>query len=54
MAIDAANRNVEENGLFNVVIKEGDITAVDGSFDLIVANLLSGILVDIALISSPG
>jgi ribosomal protein L11 methyltransferase len=47
MAIDAAKRNVEENSLFNVVIKEGDITAVDGSFDLIVANLLSGILVDI-------
>ena len=48
MAIDAAKRNVEENGLVNVVIKEGDITAVEGSFDLIVANLLSGILVDIA------
>jgi len=48
MAIDAAKRNVEENGLLNVVIKEGDITAVDGSFDLIVANLLSGILIDIA------
>jgi len=48
MAIDAAKRNVEENSLLNVVIKEGDITAVDGSFDLITANLLSGILVDIA------
>jgi len=48
MAIDAAKRNVEGNSLLNVVIKEGDITAVDGSFDLIVANLLSGILVDIA------
>ena len=48
MAIDAANRNVEGNGLSNVAIKEGDITAVEGSFDLIVANLLSGILVDIA------
>jgi len=48
MAIDAAERNVEENSLSNVVIKEGDVTAVDGSFDLIVANLLSGILVDIA------
>ena len=48
MAIDAAKRNVEGNSLFNVMIKEGDITAVGGSFDLIVANLLSGILVDIA------
>ncbi|MFZ2198276.1 MAG: 50S ribosomal protein L11 methyltransferase [Thermodesulfovibrionales bacterium] len=48
MAIDAAKRNVEENSLANVVIKEGDIKAVEGHFDLIVANLLSGILVDIA------
>jgi len=48
MAIDAAKRNVEENSLSNVLIKEGDIKAVEGLFDLIVANLLSGILVDIA------
>lgn len=48
LAIDAAKRNVEENSLLNVVIKEGDVTAVEGSFDLIVANLLSDILVDIA------
>jgi ribosomal protein L11 methyltransferase len=48
MAIDAAKRNVEENGLTNVVVREGDIFSVDGRFDLIVANLLSGILVDIA------
>jgi len=47
MAIDAAKRNVEENSLSNVLIKEGDIKAVEGHFDLIVANLLSGILVDI-------
>ena len=48
MAIDAAVRNVEENSLRNIVVKEGDIFAVDGSFDLIVANLLSGILIDIS------
>ncbi|MDH4231529.1 MAG: 50S ribosomal protein L11 methyltransferase [Nitrospirota bacterium] len=48
MAIDAATRNADENGLSNVTIKEGDIHSVAGSFDLIVANLLSGILVDIA------
>jgi ribosomal protein L11 methyltransferase len=48
MAIDAAMRNVEENGLTNVTVREGDIHTVSGSFDLIVANLLSGILVDIA------
>ena len=48
MAIDASVRNVQENGLSNVVVREGDIRSVNGSFDLIVANLLSGILVDIA------
>ncbi len=48
MAIDASMRNVDENRLTNVTIKEGDIHSVSGSFDLIVANLLSGILVDIA------
>lgn len=48
MAIDAAVRNVEENSLRNIIVKEGEIFAVNGSFDLIVANLLSGILVDIS------
>jgi len=48
MAIDAAVRNVEENGLRNIIVKEGEIFTVSGSFDLIVANLLSGILVDIS------
>ena len=48
MAIDAAKRNVEENGLKNVVVREGDIFSVEGQFNLILANLLSGILVDIA------
>ena len=49
MAIDAAARNVEENGLRNVIVKEGEILTVKGTFDLIVANLLSGILVDISV-----
>ena len=48
MAIDAAKRNVEENSLLNVSVKEGDITSAEGAFDLIAANLLSGILIDIA------
>jgi ribosomal protein L11 methyltransferase len=48
MAVDAALRNVEENGLRNIIVKEGEISSVEGSFDLIVANLLSGILVDIS------
>lgn len=48
MAIDAAQRNVQENGLESVTVREGDIFSVDGQYDLIVANLLSGILIDIA------
>jgi ribosomal protein L11 methyltransferase len=48
MAIDAAKRNVVENGLTNIDVLEGDILSVNGSFDLILANLLSGILIDIA------
>jgi len=48
MAIDAAERNIAENGLGNIVVKECEIFTVEGSFDLIVANLLSGILVDIS------
>jgi len=48
MAIDAVKRNIEENRLTNVVVQKGDIFSIDGQFDLILANLLSGILVDIA------
>ena len=48
MAIDAAQRNVLENGLTNIEVRKGDILSVSGSFDLILANLLSGILIDIA------
>lgn len=48
-AIDEARRNVEANGLGNVEILEGDIELVSGSFDLIAANLLSGILLSIVL-----
>ena len=39
---------LQENSLQNIFVKEGEIFDVDGSFDLIVANLLSGILVDIS------
>jgi ribosomal protein L11 methyltransferase len=48
MAIDAAKRNVIENSLDNIEVRHGDILSVNGSFDLIAANLLSGILIDIA------
>ncbi len=44
-AVAAAHRNVELNGLSNVVIREGTISDIGESFDVIAANLLSGILV---------
>lgn len=48
LAVDAALRNVTANGLTNITVKQGTISAADGSFDVIAANLLSEILVDIA------
>ncbi len=48
LAVELAGRNIELNSLENVIIKEGDIATVDGLFDLIVANLISEVLIDIA------
>jgi ribosomal protein L11 methyltransferase len=48
LCVDAAARNVAANGLGNVEIKEGGISVSAGTFDVIVANLLSEILTEIA------
>lgn len=48
LAVDAATRNVAANGLTNITVRQGTISAADGSFDAIAANLLSEILIDIA------
>jgi ribosomal protein L11 methyltransferase len=48
MAVDAGIKNAKLNGLDNISVLEGDITAVQGSFDFITANLLSEILIGIA------
>ena len=48
MAVDAALRNSELNGLANISVLEGDVSVVHGSFDFITANLLSEILIGIA------
>jgi ribosomal protein L11 methyltransferase len=48
LCVDAAARNVAENNLSNVEIKEGSISIAAGTFDVIVANLLSEILTEIA------
>lgn len=48
LCVDAAARNVAANGLGNVEIMEGGISIVAETFDVIVANLLSEILTEIA------
>jgi ribosomal protein L11 methyltransferase len=48
LAVDAAARNVAANGLTNIEVREGTLASVNGTFDAIVANLLSEILIAIA------
>jgi ribosomal protein L11 methyltransferase len=48
LAVDAATRNAPANGLNNIEIRKGAISSVSGTFDVIVANLLSEILIAIA------
>jgi ribosomal protein L11 methyltransferase len=48
LSVDAAQRNAEANGMTNIEIREGTIQDVSGAFDMIAANLLSEILIDIA------
>lgn len=48
LAVDAALRNAEANGLTNTEFREGKIQDVSGQFEMIAANLLSEILIDMA------
>jgi ribosomal protein L11 methyltransferase len=48
LCVDAAARNAAANGLGNVEVKEGEISVAAGTFDVIVGNLLSEILTEIA------
>jgi len=48
LALDAARRNVELNGLRNVQIRAGSISDVRAPFDVIAANLISEVLIGIA------
>jgi ribosomal protein L11 methyltransferase len=47
LAVEAAPRNVRLNGLDNITVREGGITAADGTFDFIAGNLLSEIIISI-------
>jgi ribosomal protein L11 methyltransferase len=48
LAVDAAIRNAELNHLTNIGIKEGSISDVNGTFDMIAANLMSEVLIGVA------
>jgi ribosomal protein L11 methyltransferase len=48
LAVEAAEKNAGLNGLNNVTIKQGDISAAAGLYDMIAANLISEILIMIA------
>lgn len=47
-AIEAAYNNIELNGVQNIRIDWGEVSSVDGLFDLITANLVSETLIDIS------
>lgn len=44
VAVDTARRNIEINGINNVKVKKGEIVDVEGTFDVIVANLFAELL----------
>lgn len=48
LAIEAARRNMELNNLKNVTIKCNGLTDIEDTFDFIVANLLSNVLIELA------
>ncbi len=48
LAVDAATRNAELNGLKDIEIKEGGVSGVQGCYDMIAANLMSDVLIMIA------
>lgn len=48
LAVDAAQRNAEANGLQDIRVMPGTIDSTEGPFDLIAANLISEILTGIA------
>jgi ribosomal protein L11 methyltransferase len=48
LAVEAARLNTGLNSTFNVDIHEGSITDMQGVFDCIVANIISGVLIRLA------
>ena len=48
LAIEATRKNVELNQVTNVDIREGSVFEAPGTFDCIAANIISGVLVQLA------
>lgn len=48
LAIEAARKNLELNHVVNIELREGSLIGTPGTFDCIVANIISGVLVLLA------
>jgi ribosomal protein L11 methyltransferase len=48
LAIEAARRNLDLNHVINVELREGSVIEAPGTFDCIVANIISGVLILLA------
>jgi ribosomal protein L11 methyltransferase len=48
LAIEAARKNLELNQVINIELREGSLIEAPGTFDCIVANIISGVLVLLA------
>lgn len=47
IAVNAARENITLNRIRNIEVKEGGISVVEGTFDVIIANLISSTLIEI-------
>ncbi len=47
IAVNAARENITLNRTGNIEVKEGGISVVEGTFDVIIANLISSTLIEI-------
>jgi ribosomal protein L11 methyltransferase len=48
LAVDAARKNIRTNHTPDVDIRGGSLSEINGTFDVIAANLISGVLVELA------
>jgi ribosomal protein L11 methyltransferase len=48
LSIEAAHKNCELNSVFNIEIKHGSLSETDEKYNVIAANLISGVLIQLA------